>query len=77
MLAAKIEGGATQYYHQDQLSVRVLTDSNGVKIGEQQATAAAYNLGKGGVSGNPDTIDRGSTWGNYGSDITLLMHCFK
>jgi RHS repeat-associated protein len=32
---AKIEGGATQYYHQDELSVRMLTDSNGVKIGEQ------------------------------------------
>jgi RHS repeat-associated protein len=35
MLAAKIEGGVTQYYHQDHLSVRMLTNSSGVKIGDQ------------------------------------------
>ncbi len=34
-LLAKIEGGATQYYHGDHLSVRVITDSNGTKIGER------------------------------------------
>ncbi len=32
---AKIEGGTTQYYHQDQLSTRLMTDANGNKIGEQ------------------------------------------
>ncbi len=34
-LLAKIDGGATQYYHGDHLSVRVITDSNGTKIGER------------------------------------------
>jgi RHS repeat-associated protein len=34
-LLAKIESGATQYYQQDILSVRVMTDSSGNKIGEQ------------------------------------------
>jgi RHS repeat-associated protein len=34
-LLAKIESGSTQYYHQDHLSVRLMTDSNGNKIGEE------------------------------------------
>jgi RHS repeat-associated protein len=34
-LIAKIEAGATQYYHADQLSVRAMTDSSGNLIGEQ------------------------------------------
>lgn len=34
-LLAKIESGGTQYYHQDHLSVRLMTDSTGNKIGEQ------------------------------------------
>lgn len=35
LLLAKIESGATQYYHADHLSTRVMTDSNGNEIGEQ------------------------------------------
>jgi RHS repeat-associated protein len=34
-LLAKVEGTATQYYHSDHLSARVMTDSSGNKIGEQ------------------------------------------
>jgi len=34
-LLAKIEGTATQYYHADHLSTRVMTDASGNKIGEQ------------------------------------------
>jgi RHS repeat-associated protein len=34
-LLAKIEGTATQYYHQDSLSTRLMTVSTGTKIGEQ------------------------------------------
>jgi len=34
-LLAKIESGATQYYHPDHLSVRLMTDSSGNKLGEQ------------------------------------------
>jgi RHS repeat-associated protein len=34
-LLAKIEAGATQYYHSDHLSTRLMTDSSGNKIGEQ------------------------------------------
>jgi RHS repeat-associated protein len=41
-----------------------------------QATAASYNFGTGNISGNPDTIDVGTTGGNYGSDVDLLMDCF-
>jgi RHS repeat-associated protein len=36
-MVAKIEGGAAQYYHQDHLSVRAMTDSNG-NITLQQST---------------------------------------
>jgi len=42
-----------------------------------QATAASWNLGVGGISGNPDTIDVGSTGGNYGSNIVRLMDFFR
>jgi hypothetical protein len=42
-----------------------------------QATAASWNLGIGGISGTPDTIDVGSTGGNYGSNIMNLMDCFR
>ena len=41
-----------------------------------QATAASYNLGVGGISGNPNTIDVGSPGGNYGSNVLGLMTCF-
>lgn len=41
-----------------------------------QATAASWNLGVGGISGNPDTIDRGSAGDNYGSNVVGLMDCF-
>jgi RHS repeat-associated protein len=34
-LLAKIESGTTQYYHTDHLSTRLMTDSNGNKVGEQ------------------------------------------
>jgi len=41
-----------------------------------QATAASYNFGTGNISGNPDTIDVGTTGGNYGSNVVQLMDCF-
>jgi RHS repeat-associated protein len=34
-LLAKIEGGATTYYHTDQLSIRMATDSSGNVVGQQ------------------------------------------
>ncbi|MDO1527975.1 RHS repeat-associated core domain-containing protein [Fulvimonas sp. R45] len=42
------------------------------------ATAASYNLGpfKGGISGNPNTIDIGSAHNNYGQNVIDLMNCF-
>jgi len=42
-----------------------------------QATAASYNLGVGGISGNPETIDVGSAGNDYGSNVVGLMQCFK
>jgi hypothetical protein len=43
-----------------------------------QATAASYNLGPYGFSGNPDKIDVGSKPdGHYGRDVTGLMACFS
>ncbi len=42
-----------------------------------QATAASYNFGTANISGNPNTIDVGSTGNNYGSNILALMNCFK
>jgi len=42
----------------------------------QQATVASYNFGTGNISGNPNTIDVGSTGGNYGSNVLGLMTCF-
>jgi len=42
-----------------------------------QATAAAYNFGVGNISGNPSTIDEGSTDGNYGSNVVAMMQAFK
>jgi len=42
-----------------------------------QATAASYNFGTGNISGNPNTIDVGTTNNNYGSNITQLMTCFQ
>lgn len=42
-----------------------------------QATAAFYNLGVGEISGNPGTIDVGSTGGNYGGNVVSLMNCFQ
>jgi RHS repeat-associated protein len=42
-----------------------------------QATAASYNLGLEGISGNPNTIDAGTTGGNYGSTVVGMMGCFR
>jgi len=43
-----------------------------------QATAASYNLGTAGISGNPNTIDIGTPGNNYGSNVVnLIIHCFK
>jgi hypothetical protein len=41
-----------------------------------QATAASYNFGTSQISGNPNTIDVGTTGGNYGSNVLGLMNCF-
>ncbi len=41
-----------------------------------QATAASYNFGTSNISGNPDTIDVGTTHGNYGSNVMDLTDCF-
>ena len=41
-----------------------------------QATAASYNFGVSNISGNPNTIDAGSTGHNYGSNVVQLMTCF-
>lgn len=42
-----------------------------------QATAASYNFGVGNISGNPNTIDVGTTGGNYGSTVVGMMACFS
>jgi RHS repeat-associated protein len=40
------------------------------------ATAASYNFGTGNISGNPNTIDAGTTGGNYGSNvIAITLDC--
>jgi RHS repeat-associated protein len=41
-----------------------------------QATAASFNFGTGNISGNPNTIDVGTTGGNYGSNVLGLLNCF-
>jgi RHS repeat-associated protein len=41
-----------------------------------QATAASYNFGAGNISGNPNTIDVGTTGNNYGQNVLDLMSCF-
>jgi RHS repeat-associated protein len=42
-----------------------------------QATAASYNEGLGNISGNPATIDQGTTGNNYGLSVLNLMNaCF-
>jgi RHS repeat-associated protein len=41
-----------------------------------QATAASYNFGTGNITGNPNTIDMGTTGGNYGINVLALMICF-
>ena len=41
-----------------------------------QATAAAYNFGPDDISGNPTTIDNGTTWNNYGQSVLNVMQCF-
>jgi RHS repeat-associated protein len=41
-----------------------------------QATAASYNFGTGNISGNPNTIDVGTTGNNYGRTVVDLMVCF-
>jgi RHS repeat-associated protein len=41
-----------------------------------QATAASWNLGLNGISGNSSTIDLGSPGNNYGINILHLMDCF-
>jgi RHS repeat-associated protein len=54
---------------------------NGVQLA--QATAATYNMGLGNhpvgknISGNPNTIDAGTTGGNYGSNVVAIsVDCF-
>jgi hypothetical protein len=42
-----------------------------------QATAASYNFGVSNISGNPNTIDTGTTGNNYGSNVVNLMSCFS
>ena len=42
-----------------------------------QATAASYNFGVKNISGDPNTIDQGTTKNNYGSNVMGLMQCFK
>jgi hypothetical protein len=42
-----------------------------------QLTRLTYNFGTGNISGNPNTIDVGSTGGNYGSNVLGLMTCFQ
>ena len=42
-----------------------------------QATAASYNFGTKNISGNPNTIDVGTTGYNYGSNVLAIMtNCF-
>ncbi|WP_263418066.1 RHS repeat-associated core domain-containing protein [Terriglobus albidus] len=44
-----------------------------------QATAASHNIGPGGISGNPATIDNGTHGtpdGHYGASVVGLMNCF-
>lgn len=41
-----------------------------------KATAAAYNIGPGNISGNPSSIDTGTAGNNYGQSILDLTHCF-
>jgi RHS repeat-associated protein len=41
-----------------------------------QATAASYNFGVVNISGNPNTIDVGTTHNNYGGNVKNLMSCF-
>jgi len=44
-----------------------------------QATAASHNIGQGGISGNPATIDNGTNGtpkGHYGASVIGLMNCF-
>jgi RHS repeat-associated protein len=50
-MLAKIENGATEYYHQDHLSVRLMTDANGNKIGEQ----GHFPFGEGWYNANTTT----------------------
>lgn len=42
-----------------------------------QATAASYNFGTKNISGNPSTIDKGTTNNNFGGNVLGLMQCFK
>lgn len=42
-----------------------------------QATAAAYNFGVSNISGDPSTIDVGTTGNNYGSNVVGMMQGFK
>lgn len=42
-----------------------------------QAAAAAYNFGTRNISGNPATIDQGSTHHNYRSNVLGPMLCVK
>jgi RHS repeat-associated protein len=42
-----------------------------------QATAASYNAGTGNISGNPRTIDVGTTGNNYGGNVmAIATNCF-
>ena len=42
-----------------------------------QATAASYNFGTRNITGNPNTIDVGTTGGNYGRNVVAIsVDCF-
>lgn len=42
-----------------------------------QATADSYNFGLKNIHGNPDTMDKGTTGGDYGSTVVGMMSCFS
>jgi RHS repeat-associated protein len=53
-LLAKIESSATQYYHQDQLSNRLMTDSSGNVVGQQ----GHYPYGEQWYPGSPSQLTK-------------------
>lgn len=58
------------------MSILASSHPNFTKNQLLQATAASYNFGTGNITGNPSTIDTGTTGNNYGSNVVNLMSCF-